>query len=125
MMDEKEFLEEHPNLKGNIKTEVVGLGIRPIQVDPHVCLNHIHETQIDKQKVKRIIEKYVRSLELQGKIKKDLGLKEPERHCDSCKSILTKEIIKGKERLVCPKGHAHPTGDFSYLCGSDYCRCCQ
>ncbi|HEC65076.1 MAG TPA: hypothetical protein ENI23_07280 [bacterium] len=139
----EEFLENHPGLKGE---NVAGNS-------EAFWFTAIHKTQLDKQKVRDVINTLKKDLfNKDGSINycnekvqyadsdgyygyeqalkdmaKELGLeeKETERHCDNCKSILTKEIIKGKERLVCTKGHTHPDGDFSYLCGSDYCRCCQ
>ena len=41
--------------------------------------------------------------------------------CVHCGSQFRRE---GK-RFVCEKRCPHPDGDYSYLCGSDYCKCCQ
>lgn len=61
------FVEEFPSLKFILTTETDDkIEFIPLaQVEKH-CL--------DKQKVKDIIFKYVRSIELQIKIKKELGL---------------------------------------------------
>ena len=48
-MNEEEFLKEHPSLKGKILPHNLGVDIEDI-----------HETQIDKQKVREVIDKKIK-----------------------------------------------------------------
>jgi len=75
-MKEKEFIEEHPGLKGKQYAEHEfdgNLGFMYLLTD-------IHETQIDKQKVREVIDKALKAEEEEGYmgfysvLKKELGL---------------------------------------------------
>lgn len=49
-------------------------------------------------------------------------------YCEVCGEVCTVTYNNnGKIKSICCPAHSgpHTSGDYSYLCGSDYCRCCQ
>lgn len=49
-------------------------------------------------------------------------------YCETCGEVCTVTYNKNDEiKSICCPAHPgpHASGDYSYLCGSDYCRCCQ
>ncbi|KKL99272.1 hypothetical protein LCGC14_1816160, partial [marine sediment metagenome] len=65
-----EFLKEHPSLKGKLYYSSIG---EPPRSDWWTFIKYIHETQLDKQKVKEVIERLAFK-ELAIELKKELGL---------------------------------------------------
>ena len=84
-MDEKEFLKEHPSLKGKIVCtdelyydSVTKKHRADLDCDLVIPLQDIHKTQIDKQIVLKVIEKEAKKWHNQDWdkiIKKELKLK--------------------------------------------------
>lgn len=199
----EDFLKEHPNLRGKLKHHYeikadLGQGSNEGSLSfssEHRCasLERIHETQLDKQRVRDAIDKLPKEVigtDIKyidaSKLKEELGIRDklfgmdivvdnklkdnemklspiikdkrvkfkasrcdgawicvncgeavtPDPNCvnvhiDECKGLKLKCRLcnsictKKGDRYICPKKHPHPDGDFSYLCGSKYCRCCQ
>ena len=72
MVTEEEFLKEHPSLKGLFYNH-------PTEIITWVSIANIHDTQLDKQKVKEAIEsiietKFVTREDIVNYLKKELEL---------------------------------------------------
>ncbi len=151
IIDETKFSKEYPNLPIHQFNRCGKCGNELVEKERlFVPAENIPNSLIDKKKIEEVIDNFDSSawdeadsfdVWLKRELKKRLGLTpelwgmkivvdkgEEKRYCERCNAECSvKKDGKGKITSISCKKHPgdHSSGDFSYLCGCDYCRCCQ